>query len=169
MKLIKQFDETDCGAACLSMIANHYGYHISVTDVRNRAGTDRLGTNLYGLISAASELNLSAKALFSESKKISRNLPVPFIMHINKENTTLHYIVVYKITNKFVYVADPEDRKKRIPVSTLESSWTGYAIFISLTPEFKYNKENRFKLFSYLSLLKPHIKVILLSIIASLM
>lgn len=41
MKLIKQFDENDCGAACLAMIASHFGSHISITKIREVAGSDR--------------------------------------------------------------------------------------------------------------------------------
>lgn len=40
MKLIKQFDENDCGAACLAMIAIHFGSYLSITKIREVAGTD---------------------------------------------------------------------------------------------------------------------------------
>lgn len=41
MKLIKQFDETDCGAVCLAMLASHFVSHLSITKIREVAGTDR--------------------------------------------------------------------------------------------------------------------------------
>ena len=63
MKLIKQFDETDCGAACLAMIATHFGSHLSITKIREVAGTDRQGTSLKGMLEAARNLNLDAKAV----------------------------------------------------------------------------------------------------------
>ena len=35
MKYIQQLDMTDCGAACLAMIASHYGSRLSIADIRN--------------------------------------------------------------------------------------------------------------------------------------
>ncbi len=40
MKYIQQLDMSDCGAACLAMIASHYGITLSIADIRNAAGTD---------------------------------------------------------------------------------------------------------------------------------
>lgn len=34
MKLIKQFDETDCGAACLAMLASHFGSHLFFVTIK---------------------------------------------------------------------------------------------------------------------------------------
>ena len=53
MTYIKQFDESDCGAACLAMIASHFGSHLSITKIREVAGTDREGTFLNGMLEAS--------------------------------------------------------------------------------------------------------------------
>lgn len=50
MRLIKQLDETDCGAACIAMIARFYKSSYPVTRIREIAGTDRQGTNLAGMV-----------------------------------------------------------------------------------------------------------------------
>ena len=50
MRYYQQFDETDCGAACLAMIASYFGCHLNVSEIRKHAGTDTDGTNLKGLI-----------------------------------------------------------------------------------------------------------------------
>lgn len=42
---VKQQDETDCGAACIATIAKYYGKRISITKIRNIAGTDTKGTS----------------------------------------------------------------------------------------------------------------------------
>ena len=39
MHLIKQLDETDCGAACIAMIARFYKSSYPVTRIREIAGT----------------------------------------------------------------------------------------------------------------------------------
>lgn len=50
---IKQHDITDCGAACLATIAKQNGYQISISKIREIAGTDKQGTNAFGMIQVA--------------------------------------------------------------------------------------------------------------------
>lgn len=52
IKYIRQYDEKDCGPACLAMISQFYGKRVSIPRLREYAKTDKLGTNLYGLIQA---------------------------------------------------------------------------------------------------------------------
>lgn len=82
MKYFQQFDETDCGAACLAMIASHFGQHLSVAKIRNISGTDTEGTNLNGIIKAANNYGLKANAVKGEKEAISENLATPFIVHL---------------------------------------------------------------------------------------
>ena len=42
---IKQHDTTDCGAACLATIAKQNGLKLSISKIREIAGTDAQGTN----------------------------------------------------------------------------------------------------------------------------
>ena len=67
---IKQHDITDCGVACLETICKQNGYKIGITQIREVAGTDKQGTNSYGVIKAAEHLGFSAKgnkeSFFSE-------------------------------------------------------------------------------------------------------
>lgn len=39
MKYYQQFDESDCGAACLAMVASYYGKNLNIAKIRERAGT----------------------------------------------------------------------------------------------------------------------------------
>ena len=50
---IKQHDITDCGVACLATICKQNGYKIDITQICEVAGTDKQGTNAYGVIKAA--------------------------------------------------------------------------------------------------------------------
>ena len=58
---IKQFDITDCGAACLASVCAYYGLQFPIARIRQYAFTDQKGTNILGLIEAANKLGLSAK------------------------------------------------------------------------------------------------------------
>ena len=65
---IKQHDITDCGAACLATISKQYGLKIPITKIREVAGTDKQGTNVYGLTLAAKELGYDTKAVKAEKE-----------------------------------------------------------------------------------------------------
>ena len=54
--LIRQNDITDCGAACIATISLQYGLKISIAKIRTIAGTDKEGTNAWGLVKAVQEL-----------------------------------------------------------------------------------------------------------------
>ena len=70
---VKQHDITDCGAACLVSIASFYKLEISISRVRQIASTDKKGTNILGLIEAASKLGFTAKGVKSLKDDGSKN------------------------------------------------------------------------------------------------
>ncbi|WP_322560402.1 cysteine peptidase family C39 domain-containing protein, partial [Staphylococcus haemolyticus] len=50
MKFIKQYDESDCGPACLAMLSHHFGKKTLISRIREWTKTDKNGTSLYGMI-----------------------------------------------------------------------------------------------------------------------
>lgn len=162
MKYIQQLDETDCGAACISMIASHFKSHISITKIREIACTDKNGTNIKGMLIAAKALGFNARALKGEKKHLTPDLPGPFIAHLSIKDEgeeLLHYVVVTKITSKKVYVYDP-DRVRGKCTYTIEKFceyWSGYCIFLLPSNDFKIQKsEKKGFLAKFLPLLKPY-------------
>lgn len=57
MKLycIKQHDILDCGDACIAIISKQYGRATSISKIREIAGTDKMGTNAYGMVKVAEQ------------------------------------------------------------------------------------------------------------------
>lgn len=76
IKKIKQHDITDCGAACLASIAEHFKLKIPLARVRQYASTDKKGTNLFGLIEAATKLGFMAKGVKGPIESLSK-IPLP--------------------------------------------------------------------------------------------
>ena len=79
---IKQHDITDCGAACLATICKQHGYKISIAKIRELAGTDKRGTNFYGVIKAAEQLGFSAKGVKGNKDAFFTEFPLPCIAHV---------------------------------------------------------------------------------------
>jgi len=105
---VKQRDITDCGAACLASVASHYKLNLPVAKIRQYASTDKKGTNMLGMIEAAGKLGFDvkgAKGTFDSLFKI----PIPAIAHIIVKEALHHYVVLYKISAKFIEIMDPGD------------------------------------------------------------
>ena len=175
MHYYQQLDETDCGAACIAMIASHYSKHLSIAEIRNHAGTDVFGTNINGLLIASKKYGLKGTAVKGDKEAIKPNLPVPFIVHmqIPRDNnfSVEHYVVIKKIGKKKIEIWDPDPlyKKSRISYEKFFEWWTGYAIFFEPTIDFK-NTEKKENLFlKFLPVFLPHKKNIVFSFLASVL
>ena len=140
--LVRQQDETDCGAACLATVAKYYGKRISVARIRNLAGTDAKGTSGKGIVRAAELLGLSCKGVFAKNKSLDKGLRFPIITHI-KRNGTEHYIVIYKIRKKRILVADPAKGILWESLADFYGWWSG--IFFVLEPLQNFERTNETK------------------------
>lgn len=99
----KQLDSLDCGATCLRMIAKHYGRHYSLPTLRQRSHLGQQGASLQGLSGAAESIGLRTLAVSVPFEKLQRNAPLPCIAHWQQN----HFVVVYRISKRKVWVADP--------------------------------------------------------------
>lgn len=97
---VKQHDITDCGAACLATISKQYGLNLSISKIREVAGTDRQGTNAYGMIKAAEQLGFTAKGVKGNQDAFFSGFPTPAIAHVVVDGSLLHYVVVHKVSKE---------------------------------------------------------------------
>lgn len=167
MKLIKQFDETDCGAACLAMLASHFGSHLSITKTREVAGTDREGTSLKGMLEAAKKLNLDAKAVKGNEQIFSKKFPVPLVAHLQYQNGNNHFVVIAKINEKRVWIYDPALGKISYEKENFLKIWSGYLILVSPTPDFVIQKSGH-ALLKFVPLITAHIRLLAFMVLISL-
>ena len=103
---IKQHDITDCGAACLATISKQYGLNLSISKIREVAGTDKQGTNAYGMIKAAEQPGFSAKGVKGDRDAFFTDFPLPAIAHVVVNGSLLHYVVIHKITDSSALLVD---------------------------------------------------------------
>ena len=103
--VIHQHDATDCGPAVLAMIAAHHKKRISIARLRELAGTDRQGTNLAGLSSAAEHVGFKPRAVRSNSEGL-KQIPLPAVAHWREDNRN-HFVVLYRLGSKQVVIGDP--------------------------------------------------------------
>ena len=86
---VLQHDETDCGAACVSIILKFYGKSVPLRRIRSVCGTDSVGTSGYGIVKGAEKFGLSAKGLMSPEKDKLDSIPLPAIFHVRERLNTM--------------------------------------------------------------------------------
>ena len=140
-----QHDIMDCGPTCLRMVAAFHGKRYSLEVLREKSFITREGVSLLGISEAAERIGLRSMAVQIDYEKL-KEAPLPCIVHWNQQ----HFVVVYKITEKQVWVADPGAGKLKYTKEEFCNCWlssrkdgedTGVALLLEPTPEF-YNAED---------------------------
>ena len=166
---VKQHDITDCGAACIATISKQYGLNLSISKIREVAGTDKQGTNAYGMIKAAEQLGFTAKGVKGNQDAFFTEFPLPAIAHVVVDGSLLHYVVVHKITKKKIIIADPGKGIVKYTPEEFFKIWTGVLIILVPTSKFKKGNENQGILSRFFSLMLPQKRLLINIFLSSLM
>ena len=160
-----QHDAMDCGPTCLRMVAAYYGKRYSLEGLREKSFITREGVSMLGISEAAEKIGFRSICVQVGYEKL-QEAPLPCIIHWNQQ----HFVVVYKLNDKHVWVADPGAGKLKYTKEEFCNCWlssrkneedTGVALLLEPTPEFytiedEGNEVNR-KGFSFLySYLRPY-------------
>lgn len=144
---IEQQSSSDCGVACLAMIAQYWGKRLSLNGLRNLAKVGRTGATLKHLAEAAETVGFQARPVRASLNRLRDQHP--WIAHWQGD----HYVVVYQVSRNHVLIADPARGKRKLSHSVFLKDWTGFALLLSPTPElktFKDQKEGNFFRFGHL-------------------
>ncbi len=164
---VKQRDITDCGAACLASVAAHHNSKLPIAKIRQWAGTDKKGTNAWGLIKAAEKMGFSGKGVKCNLEAFAE-VPLPAIAHVVVKEVLQHYVVVYKVTDKFVEIMDPGDGQiHRKDPQKFEKEWSGILILLSPSEDFRPLNEKISTIARFRFLLKPHRSILIQSLIGA--
>lgn len=153
---IKQHDITDCGATCLASVANFFNLKLPISRIRQFASTDQRGTNILGIIEAAERLGFQAKGVKGSIESLFK-IPLPAIAHIIKKNDIHHFVVIYKVSKKFVFVMDPIDGEiHKILFIEFEKEWSGVLVLLIPDDGFKTGNDKVNNTIRFWHLIKPH-------------
>ena len=176
---ILQHDITDCGAACIATISKQHGLKMPIAQIREIAGTDTKGTSAYGIVKAAENLGFMAKAVKGNPDALFGELPLPCIAHVVVNDSLMHYVVIHKITQKKITIADPgvgiveltpeEFFGQAVKKGALKYQWTGVLIFLVPGTTFEKKDETVGIFRRFIHLLIPQKKLVIHVFIASLL
>lgn len=145
---VKQPDAMDCGPSCLKMVAGFYKMNFSLESLRKKCYITREGVSFLGLSEAADSIGFKTIGVKIPFEMLSGSVPLPCIVHWRQK----HFIVVYKIRNEKIWVADPavglvtysRDEFVKNWASTIsDGKPAGLVLIVEPTPAFFENTGDR--------------------------
>lgn len=166
---VKQHDITDCAAACMAMVCLHYKKETTITRLRDVMGTDIKGTNLIGLSKCAEELGFVSQAVKVDKEGFLSKYTLPAIANIVTREGLSHFVVIFKITKKYVIYGDPAKDLLRVEIDQFYKNFTGTLLLLKPNNEFVSGKLKGKNMFDrYMKLLFPQKKLFAYALLASL-
>lgn len=159
-----QQSTSDCGAACLVMIARYWGKQVSVNRLRDLANVDRHGASLRGLTTAAESIGFSTRPVKASIDKLAQQR-LPAIAHWEGK----HFVVVYEVSRNRVIVGDPAIGQQSLSYAEFKAGWTGFTLLLEPTALLKRAPETGHFLWQFLELVRPHWLVLFEVFVASLL
>src|SRR5450631_2843900 len=129
---ILQMEAVECGAAALAMVLAHHGAWIPLEQLRVACGVSRDGSKASNIVRAARAFGLDARGFRKEPSTL-RELPMPCIIHWNFN----HFVVLEGIDGGDVHLNDPAIGRRRTDMVELDLAFTGVALAMEPTAEFK--------------------------------
>jgi len=135
---VRQFDEEDCGAACMATVAACYGAHLSLSHVRDIVGTTGDGTTLLGLRRGAESLGFRAQAAKADPQLIEQldQIPLPIICHWHGN----HWVVLHGARGDQLVLADPAIGLVEMDRPTFLKGWSDCVVLVLEPDPARFNQ-----------------------------
>ena len=132
IRAVLQSEAAECGLASMCMIARYHGHRVDLAGLRQRFPTSIKGMTLRQLIGVASDLDLSARAVRLEVEELDR-LQLPAILHWDLN----HFVVLERVDRNTATILDPARGRRRLPLAKFARHFTGVALELTPTADFK--------------------------------
>ena len=134
--VILQSEASECGIACLAMVASFYGLDTDLFTFRERFGSSSQGVTLLSLSHTAERANLKNRALSLDIDELNQ-LKLPCIIHWGMN----HYVVLTKVRRTDYIIHDPALGKRVIGIQEMSNHFTGVALELWPDKNFKQEKD----------------------------
>jgi len=140
LPLILQAEATECGLACLAMIAGYYGFDTDLSRLRQRFSISSHGVTLRQLMDIAGKMHFSTRPVRAEIEALNQ-ISMPCILHWN----LTHFVVLKSIKKNQYLIHDPAFGEQLLSKEEFSKHFTGVALELSPTSSFE-EKEDKNKL-----------------------
>lgn len=161
--LVEQAEEMDCGAACLAMICKHYGLSLTLGKLREMANVTAEGATLESLARVGESLGFTTRGVKCTFEAL-RGFELPLIAHWKG----YHFTVVYGVSKRHVWLADPAMGFRKMPLEEFERGWTGTCLLFTPGAEMVEQATSRSPWVRFIRFLKPHTPILGHMVLATL-
>ncbi|HET9180760.1 MAG TPA: peptidase domain-containing ABC transporter [Candidatus Angelobacter sp.] len=138
LAVIFQTEATECGLACLAMIAGYHGLETDLQSLRERFSISMRGATLGHLLRYAGQMEFSCRPLRLELEDLPY-LKTPCILHWDMT----HFVVLARATRTGLVLHDPAMGMRKMSYAEANPHFTGVAMELTPTPAFKPRDESR--------------------------
>lgn len=123
VRLIRQIELTECGLACLAMVAQYHGLGLGLAALRRRFALSSRGASLRALMRVSTQIGLIPRALNVPLEQLP-NIQMPCILHWD----TNHFVVLEEVRGNKALIHDPNGSTAWIPLHEVSHHFTGVAL-----------------------------------------
>lgn len=109
LRFTRQFDQMDCGPACIRMVASAYGKDYPLSYLRSLAHLTREGVSVAGIRDALKEIGMESATFEMTLEQLREKCPLPAILHWEQNHfVVLHAVKRSRWTGRWkYYIANP--------------------------------------------------------------
>src|SRR3954471_20717422 len=138
LPVLLQTEAAECGIASLGMVACFHGHRVDLAALRRRFTVSLKGSTLAFLMQVAGRMHLAPRPLRVELDELPQ-LRAPCILHWDLN----HFVVLKSADARGAVIHDPAFGTRRLSIAEISKHFTGIALELSPTAEFRQADERR--------------------------
>ncbi|WP_350015850.1 peptidase domain-containing ABC transporter [Rhodanobacter sp. IGA1.0] len=131
LPMMLQTEVTECGVACLAMVANFHGHDVDLAALRRRFSTSLKGASLARLMVMAGQLGFTCRPLKLDMGDLAQ-LKTPCVLHWDLN----HFVVLRSAGRRGIVIHDPARGIRRLTLKEASAHFTGIALELSPAVDF---------------------------------
>ncbi len=136
LPVIRQSTATECGLACVAMVANFFGAATDLTQLRRRHDASLKGATLASIVECCREQELLTRAVRCQVHELKK-LRLPCILHWRFN----HFVVLQSVCAGRVVIHDPARGVVSESLDIVREAFTGIALEVSPAPTFRHGAQ----------------------------
>lgn len=132
LPVVRQSAATECGLACIAMVANYLGVGADLVQLRRQHPPSLKGATLKSIAAICGELRLSTRAVTCKVSELDK-LRTPCLLHWRFN----HFVVLKSVGRDHLTIHDPGRGVVKDSYKDAADAFTGVALEISRGPDFQ--------------------------------
>jgi len=134
LPVILQAERTECGLACIAMVASYFGHKTDLNYLRRDTPVSDRGASLADIMQTAQSLQLNPRPVKLELDDLGK-LQLPAVLHWD----LTHFVVLKRVNRSGIVIHDPAVGMRRYTLAETSGHFTGVAL--EMTPGLEFSTQ----------------------------